>query len=70
MSYRKCIQKGLTVIQVAIAFAVIALHVLTMLPALLRVRKRSQALKIPRELRTADAAVESIATIKAIDGRV
>jgi hypothetical protein len=70
MSYRKCIQKGLTIVQAVIVFAVIALHVATMLPALLRGHKRSQALKIPGGLRTADSALEPIATNKATGGRV
>jgi hypothetical protein len=70
MSYRKYIQKGLTVVQVVIAFAVIALHVVTMLPALLRGHKRSQGLEIPRELRTADSAFDSIATTKVTGGSV
>ena len=53
-----------------IVFAVIALHVVTMLPALLLGRERLQALKIPGELRTADSALEPIATNKATGGRV
>ena len=38
---RKYIQKGYTIAEIVIVFAVIALHVLSMLPGLLRPHKRT-----------------------------
>jgi hypothetical protein len=70
MAWRKYIQNVLAVIEFVIIFLVIAFLLATAVPGLLRVRKRSQALKIPGELRTADFALEPIATNKATGGRV
>jgi uncharacterized membrane protein YciS (DUF1049 family) len=70
MPWRKYIQNVFAVIEFVIILLVIAFVLATAVPGLLCVRKRSQALKIPRELRTADSALESIATITATGGRV
>jgi hypothetical protein len=70
MAWRKYIQNVLAVIEFVMILLVIAFLPATAVPGLLRVRKRSQALKIPGELRTADSALDPIATITATGGRV
>jgi competence protein ComGC len=42
MLCRKSIQKGYTVAEIIIVFAVIALHVVSTLPGLVRIRKHSR----------------------------
>jgi type II secretory pathway pseudopilin PulG len=70
MAWRKYIQNVFAVIEFVMIFLVIAFLLATAVPGLLRVRKRSQELKIPREFRTADSALDQIATTKATGGRV
>jgi ABC-type Na+ efflux pump permease subunit len=69
MAWRKYIQNIFAVIEFVMIFLVIAFLLASAVPGLLRVRKRSQALKIPRELRTANSALEPIANTKASGGR-
>jgi len=51
-----------------IIFLTLAFLLATAIPGLPRVPKRSQALKIPGEFRTADPALEPIATSKPLVG--
>jgi hypothetical protein len=60
MAWRKYIQNVFAVIEFVMIFLVIAFLLATAVPGLLRVRKRSQALTIPRELRTAGSALEPL----------
>jgi competence protein ComGC len=70
MAWRKYIQNVFAVIEFVIIFLVIAFLLATAVPGLLRVRKRSQALKIPGQLCTADSALDPITTITATGRRV
>jgi competence protein ComGC len=70
MAWRKYIQNVFAVIEFVMIFLVIAFLLATAVPGLLRVRKRSQALKNPSELRAADSALDPITTITATSGRV
>jgi maltodextrin utilization protein YvdJ len=70
MPWRKYIQNVFAVIEFVMIFLVLAFLLATAVPGLLRVRKRSQAFKIPGELRTADSTLDPIATITATGGRV
>jgi len=70
MPCRKYIQKVFTLIEIVIVLAVIAFLLASTLPEFLRARKRSQALKVPSELRRADPTLDPIAITKVIDGRV
>jgi prepilin-type N-terminal cleavage/methylation domain-containing protein len=69
MLWRSYIKKAFTLIEVVIAFLVIgfllAFLLATTVPGFLRARKRSQALKIPSELRTTDPALDPIVTSRA-----
>jgi ABC-type Na+ efflux pump permease subunit len=68
MAWRKYTQNVFAVIEFVMIFLVIAFLLATPVPGLLRVRKHSQALKIPGEFRTADPALEPIATSKPLVG--
>jgi hypothetical protein len=69
MAWRRYIQNVFAVIEFVIIFLVIAFLLATAVPGLLRVRKRSQAFKFPRELCKTGSALEPITTITATGGR-
>jgi len=70
MPCRKCIRKGLTLIEIVVVLAVIAFLLASTFPEFLRARKRSQALKVPSELRRADPTLDPIDITKVIHARV